>query len=821
MKRNMFVACLCFSTIFACQNSEKNIVWKLWYEQPASDWNEALPVGNGRLGAMIFGEPAREHLQLNEETVWAGGPYNNVYPEFAPYIKEVRRLILNGQYAEAQSLADKKIASPQNGMPFQTMGDLCIDFPGHENYTDYYRDLDIENAISTVSYKVNGIRYMREVFSSFTDEVIIIRASADKASSLNAIVSLNSLQQHQIKVSQNNISMTGITTGHEGIPGQVKFTTLVKPVVKHGTIEQQDSVLVISNADEIILYLSAGTNFVNYHNLSADNNQKAWQMLKLALKKDYKTAKNNHIAFYKSYFDRVKLNLGSTDSVKNPTPVRLMDFRNGNDPHLAALYFQYGRYLLISSSQPGGQPATLQGIWNDHLNPPWDSKYTININCEMNYWPAEITNLTELNAPLFSMLKDLSVTGRESASGIYGARGWVVHHNTDIWRCTGVCDRAFYGLWPSGGNWLSQHLWQHFLFSGDTAFLKEYYTVMKGAAEFYADVLVKEPKTGYMVLCPSNSPENKYLNLASASAGTTMDNQLIFDIFSSVIRSARILGIDEAFADSLEILRDQLPPMQIGQHNQLQEWLFDWDNPEDKHRHVSHLYGLHPGSQISPYRTPELFQAAKQTLVYRGDESTGWSMGWKVNFWARLLDGNHAYKLITDQLTPAILPGREKAMGGTYNNLLDAHPPFQIDGNFGCTAGIAEMLLQSHDGFIFILPALPDQWQTGSVKGLKTRAGFEVDIIWENGKVKTLVIRSGLGGNCRIRTNVEILSSDETLLKKAEGENINPLFSVNIIKKPLISGKVVVKDLDLKNTYLYDFQTKRGGVYGFEKKIMK
>ena len=802
--------------IITCQSSERIADLKLWYTAPAADWNEALPIGNGRLGAMIFGNPAIEHLQLNEETVWGGGPHNNVYPEFAPVVKEVRKLIFEGKYAEAQKLADTKIASPQNGMPYQTMGELYICFPGHDDVTDYCRDLDIEKAVSSVSYSYNGIRFRREYFASFSDQVIIIKLTADKPSSINAEILLTSLQQHKVRTDIDKVIMTGTTTEHEGIPGQVRFTTMARPVIKEGTIEKGDSSLTIKNADEVIVYLSCATNFVNFQDLTADPDEKANRCLEKALKTDYETAKNNHTAYFRSYFDRVKLDLGTTDSVKNITPVRLDNFKTGNDPQFAVLYFQYGRYLLICSSQAGGQPATLQGIWNDKLKPSWDSKYTININCEMNYWPSEITNLTELNGPLFSMLKELSVTGRESASNMYGARGWVAHHNTDIWRSTGVCDRAFYGLWPSGGNWLSQHLWQHFLFTGDTAFLKEYYPVLKSAAEFYADVLVKEPNTGYRVLCPSNSPENKYLNLASASAGTTMDNQLIFDLFSNVIRSSEILGIDIVFADSLKTLREQLAPMQIGQYNQLQEWLYDWDNPEDRHRHVSHLYGLHPSNQISPYRTPELFQAAKQTLLYRGDESTGWSMGWKVNFWARLLDGNHAYKLITDQLTPSIRPGEEKARGGTYNNLLDAHPPFQIDGNFGCTAGIAEMLVQSHDGFIYILPALPDRWPEGSVTGLKARGGFEVDITWEEGKVKTFSIHSQLGGNCRIRIKNEIRSADGTGLINATGENSNPLFAVNNVKKPLISAKASIQEFHPEETFLYDFKTEKGKSYKFK-----
>ena len=482
-------------------------------------------------------------------------------------------------------------------------------------------------------------------------------------------------------------------------------------------------------------------------------------------------------------------------------------FNTGNDPQLVALYYQFGRYLLISSSQPGTQPANLQGLWNNKINPPWDSKYTVNINTEMNYWPAESTNLSEMHEPLLNLINDISETGKESALNMYGARGWNIHHNTDIWRISGIVDGGYYGLWPMGGAWLSQHVWYHYLYTGDRDFLKKQYSLLKGASLFYKDILVEEPENHWLVVCPSMSPENSHHPKTTIAGGTTIDNQLVHDVFNNLIESSDILGIDKEYADSLRFLLSRLAPMQIGNWGQLQEWMHDWDKQDDKHRHVSHLYGLFPSNQISPFKTPELFSAAKTSLLARGDKSTGWSMGWKVNLWARLLDGNQALKLISDQLRPSIQEDGIQE-GGTYPNLFDAHPPFQIDGNFGCTSGITEMLLQSHNGAIHLLPALPDKWKNGLIKGLKTQGGFTVDIIWKNGKIAHATVESTLGGNCRVRSYLPLEGDN---LIEAKGDNPNPYFSNRAnLKKLNHSSDPIIKPVI--KVYEYDINTNAGDI---------
>lgn len=789
----------------------------LWYNKPAVHWNSALPIGNGRIGAMVFGNPIHEEFQLNEETISKGSPYNNYNPATRNSLETIRSLIFSEQNDSAQKLADQTMISEKRlgrGAPYQPAGSLRIDFTGRDSskVTNYRRALDIGDAISCVSYNINKVEYRQEAFTSFADQLLVIRYTASKKKKISFSASLTYPNENcKITAEAGTLRLTGITDeAAPDVPGRVKFIVNARFENKGGHIRKSGNKLVVDHADEVIIYVAMATNFNNYHDLSA-NPEKRIDVYMANAGKPFAQAKEDHLAYFHQQFNRVSLDLGEDRYSDKTTDQRIRDFATvGDDGWFAALYFQFGRYLLISCSQPGTQPGNLQGIWNHKMNPAWSCRYTININTEMNYWPAEPANLAEMHEPLVKMVKELSETGRQSAREMYGCRGWVAHHNTDLWRMTGAVDYAWSGVWPTSNAWFCQHLWNRFAFNGDMDYLREVYPLMKGASEFFVDFLITDPRTGYKVVCPSISPENHpHGRKASLYAGVTMDNELVADLFTHTMQAAKLLNVDHAFIDTIAGLRDQLTPLRIGKHGQLQEWAEDWDNPNDHHRHVSHLWALYPGNSISPFRSPAAFEAAKTSLTQRGDPSTGWSMGWKVCLWARCLDGDHAYRLIQNQLN--LIPDtiERGANGGTYPNMFDAHPPFQIDGNFGCTAGIAEMFVQSHDGFVNLLPALPKSWSKGRIKGIRTVGGFIVeDMVWENGRLKQVVIRSTLGGNLRIGTKEKAQSYP---LVSPELPNPNPLFDVWSMPVEKDGQQLKVKS---NNTlHLYDIETHKGETY--------
>lgn len=835
----------------------------LWYDKPAQVWSEALPLGNGYMGAMVFGDPLKEHLQLNEGTLYTGDPtgtFKNI--SIRKDFKEISDLLSAKKYQEAQALVAKNWLG-RNHQMYQPMGDLWLDID-HQNksVSEYKRSLDIATATAHTQYKVGNTIFKRSYFASYPDHIIVVKLSAEGNDKINCVVHLSTPHEPTAKYStvEKSLSLQAKVAGFglrrsfeqvEKLGDQYKYPELFdknskrKPEIENflydnkidglgmafearvkvlntgGIVKTEKDKIVVKDASELTLILTAATSFNGFDKSPAYNGLNPInivnQYFKAIEKKTYKDLYNTHLTDFKKLYDRVEINLAAeTEQSKFTTDKRVELFSNGNDPSFSALYFQYGRYLMIAGSRPGGQPLNLQGIWNDLMVPPWNGAYTININAQMNYWPAELTNLSECQEPFLKAIKELSVNGQETARNMYGNKGWVAHHNMDIWRHSEPIDNCNCSFWPMAAGWLTSHYWEKYLYNGNKEFLKnEVFPLLKGAVEFYQGWLVKNEQ-GYLVTPVGHSPEQNFIyegtKQATFSPGPTMDMAIVRESLARYVEACEILKINDPFTETVKNNLSQLLPYQIGKYGQLQEWQEDFEDADVQHRHFSHLYAIHPSNQINLQTTPELAAAVKRVMERRGDLATGWSMGWKINVWARLHDGDHALKLITNLFK--LLKTYETHMqgGGTYPNLFCAHPPFQIDGNFGATAGIAEMLVQSHAGEIHLLPALPQAWHTGHVKGLKARGGFVIDMEWKNGKLTKAMIHSTLGGNCRIRTNDKMIVQN-AVSNVSVGQNPNPLFQFIDAGKPIVKDASKVTNITDNQGFTIDFNTKKAAVY--------
>jgi alpha-L-fucosidase 2 len=852
----------CSAVLFTSNVCAQKANTTLWYDKPATTWTEAIPIGNSYMGAMIYGDFKQEHVQFNESTLYSGEPditFKSI--NVRKYYKQVTDLIRSGKYEEADAIVAKELLG-RNHQAYQPLGDLWLRFDHTQAPSRYKRGLDLTSATAYTEYTVGNTKFRRQYFATYPDHVVVIKLTAEGPEKINCTLHLstphkptarhqstNNLlkmsgkapyfvqrreldfvenlgDQHKYpelyekdgsrKTSANNV-LYDTTKQGKG----TSFESQVKVLNEGGRTYKKGDSLRIQNASQVVIILSAATSYDGFDKSPSqkgvDPGVLAKKYLQLAEKKTFSELYNNHLNDYRKLFDRVAFKLANeTPQSDLPTDQRVKLYSNGKDPSFPALYFQFGRYLMIAGSRPQGQPLNLQGIWNDQVLPPWNGGYTTNINAEMNYWIAESTNLSECHEPLFKAIRELSVNGHKTAHFMYGNKGWVSHHNMDIWRQAEPVDRCLCSFWPMGAGWLTSHFWERYLHTGDQAFLKnEVYPVLRGVVEFYQGWIVKDPKTGYLVTPIGHSPENYFLyegkKRAAMSDGPTMDMAIVREAYSRYIEACKVLKINDELYNNVLVQLPQLLPYQIGQYGHLQEWKEDFEDADPKHRHFSHLYALHPSNQINNFTTPELAAATKKVMERRGDFATGWSMGWKVNVWARLLDGEQALKLLKNLFNLVKTQETNMNGGGTYGNLFCAHPPFQIDGNFGATAGIAQMLVQSHAGEIHLLPALPAEWKSGKVRGLKVRGGFTVDIEWEDGQLKNVNIFSELGGNCRVRSTERV--SVNAAFRTAEGKNPNQLFEFVDAGKPQIKEASKLSYIPVKQGFVIDFDTQKGKGY--------